>query len=64
MASTATTFSAYAANMMAIQRFGTPKEMASAMHYLGSVDAGDITGIDLPVDGGFTCLQDFDQIEA
>lgn len=54
--------SAYASSMMVIQRFGTPKEMASVMHYLGSELAGDITGVDFAVDGGFTCLQEFDQI--
>ncbi len=32
------------------------------MHYPGSEDAGVITGIDLSVDGGFICLQDFDRI--
>lgn len=48
---------------MAIRRFGTPEEMASVMHYLGSELAGDITGVDYAVDGGLTCLQEFEQIQ-
>lgn len=49
---------------MAIERFGTPDEMAAAICFLACDMAGDITGIDLPVDGGYTCIMQFPQIEA
>ena len=34
-------------------RFVQPDEVASAVAYLLSEDAGMVNGIDLPVDGGF-----------
>jgi NAD(P)-dependent dehydrogenase (short-subunit alcohol dehydrogenase family) len=37
-----------------MQRVGTPEEVASAILYLSSSDAGFITGIALPIEGGFT----------
>lgn len=49
---------------MAIDRFGTPDEMAAAICFLASDMASDITGVELPVDGGWTCIFQFDQIEA
>lgn len=48
---------------MAIDRDGTPDEMAAAICFLTTADAADITGIDLPVDGGWTCIAEFPQIE-
>lgn len=49
---------------MAIKRYGTPDEMAAAICFLTGETAGDITGVDLPVDGGYTCIMNFPQIEA
>ncbi len=49
---------------MAIQRYGTPEEMCNAICWLTEDLAADITGIDLPVDGGYTCIMQFPQIEA
>lgn len=40
---------------LAIQRFGTPEDMAAAMAFLASEDASYITGVILPVDGGISC---------
>jgi NAD(P)-dependent dehydrogenase (short-subunit alcohol dehydrogenase family) len=37
-----------------VRRFGTPEEVADAVLWLSSPDSGFITGINLPVDGGFT----------
>jgi len=35
-------------------RFGDPAEMCSAVGYLASTEAGYVTGIVLPVDGGIS----------
>jgi NAD(P)-dependent dehydrogenase (short-subunit alcohol dehydrogenase family) len=35
-------------------RFGQPEEIAAAILYLASDEAGFVTGIALPVDGGYT----------
>ena len=35
-------------------RFGFPEEIASAILYLASDEAAFVTGISLPVDGGYT----------
>jgi NAD(P)-dependent dehydrogenase (short-subunit alcohol dehydrogenase family) len=35
-------------------RFGKPEEIAAAILYLASDEAGFVTGVALPVDGGFT----------
>jgi NAD(P)-dependent dehydrogenase (short-subunit alcohol dehydrogenase family) len=35
-------------------RFGTPEEVAAAIAYLASDDASHVTGVSLPVDGGYT----------
>ncbi len=37
-----------------MQRIGAPEEVASAILYLSSSDAGFITGVALPVEGGIT----------
>jgi NAD(P)-dependent dehydrogenase (short-subunit alcohol dehydrogenase family) len=34
---------------------GTPQDVAKAAVFLASEDAGWITGIGLPVDGGYSC---------
>jgi NAD(P)-dependent dehydrogenase (short-subunit alcohol dehydrogenase family) len=36
------------------RRFGTPEEVADAVLWLCSPGSGFITGVSLPVDGGFT----------
>lgn len=40
-------------NHMALKRYGTPAEIAGAVAYLCSADAGFVTGHTLNVDGGF-----------
>jgi NAD(P)-dependent dehydrogenase (short-subunit alcohol dehydrogenase family) len=37
-----------------LRRFGKPEEIAAAILYLSSDEAGFVTGVALPVDGGFT----------
>jgi len=37
-----------------VRRFGTPEEVADAVLWLSSPVSGFVTGINLPVDGGFT----------
>lgn len=37
-------------------RFGTPEEVADAVLFLLSSKASMITGVALPVDGGFTAV--------
>jgi len=37
-----------------LQRFGQPEEIAAAILYLASDEAGFVTGVALPVDGGYT----------
>jgi NAD(P)-dependent dehydrogenase (short-subunit alcohol dehydrogenase family) len=37
-----------------LQRFGRPDEIASAVRFLASEEASYVTGIAMPVDGGFT----------
>jgi 3alpha(or 20beta)-hydroxysteroid dehydrogenase len=39
-----------------IKRFGTPLEVAYAALFLASDEASYITGVMLPVDGGFTAV--------
>jgi NAD(P)-dependent dehydrogenase (short-subunit alcohol dehydrogenase family) len=38
-----------------LRRVGTPADVAAGVSYLLSPDAGFVTGISLPIDGGYTC---------
>jgi len=40
-------------SMHPVGRFGRPEEVAGAVLYLASAEAGFVTGVALPVDGGF-----------
>ena len=42
--------------MCPLGRAGTPEDVARAMLFLASEDAGFITGVALPVDGGRTVV--------
>jgi meso-butanediol dehydrogenase/(S,S)-butanediol dehydrogenase/diacetyl reductase len=37
-----------------LRRFGQPEEIAAAILYLASDEAAFVTGVALPVDGGYT----------
>ena len=39
-----------------MRRLGTPEECAAAALWLVSPEAGFVTGVALPVDGGFTAM--------
>ena len=41
-------------NRIPAARWGKPAEVAKAVAFLGSADAGYITGVVLPVDGGYS----------
>ena len=41
----------------AAKRFGTPDEVAAAIAFLASADASYITGVSLPVDGGWSIFK-------
>ncbi|MED5546914.1 MAG: SDR family oxidoreductase [Pseudomonadota bacterium] len=41
-------------NRLALQRYAEPEDIAAAVLFLASADAGYITGVNLPVDGGIT----------
>ena len=40
----------------AIKRMAEPKEIASAVFFLASEEASYVTGVILPIDGGYTCV--------
>ena len=40
--------------MIGLKRFGKPEEVAAAILFLASDDAAYVTGVALPVDGGYT----------
>lgn len=42
-----------------LQRFGRPDEVAAAAYFLASPDASFISGVALPVDGGYTTGKQF-----
>ena len=42
-------------NMVPLRRYGQSKEIAAAVSYMASEDAGYVTGQVLVVDGGLTC---------
>lgn len=44
-----------AVDKIPLAREGTVEDMARAVYFLASSDASYITGVDLPVDGGFLC---------
>lgn len=46
-----------AASLHAMKRLGRPEEIADSIAYLLSDQAGFITGVTLPVDGGFSVLK-------
>ena len=39
-----------------MNRYGTPNELSGAVLWLASDAAGFVTGAEIPVDGGFTCM--------
>ena len=39
-----------------LQRFGDPKELISAVLYLSSDSSAFVTGSEVIVDGGFSCM--------
>jgi NAD(P)-dependent dehydrogenase (short-subunit alcohol dehydrogenase family) len=39
-----------------MRRFGRPEELVSAVIWLSSDSASFVTGAEIPVDGGFTCM--------
>lgn len=47
-------------NQHKLRRFGLPSEIASVASFLAGPDASFVTGVALPVDGGFTAGHSFD----
>ena len=49
-------FQAFAKANVPMQRYGKPGELNAAAVFLASDEARYVTGVILPVDGGFTCV--------
>ncbi len=49
-------FQAFAKASVPMQRYGKPGELDAAAVFLASEEARYVTGVILPVDGGFTCI--------
>jgi len=43
-------------SMHPFRGLGTPEDLAKAAVFLASEDAGWVTGVALPVDGGYSCM--------
>lgn len=49
-------FQAFAKTHVPMQRYGKPGELDAAAVFLASEEASYVTGVILPVDGGYTCI--------
>ena len=49
-------FTKYMKNMVPLGRYGVPGELNASAVFLASDEASYVTGIVLPVDGGYTCV--------
>ena len=49
-------FQNFAKTMVPMQRYGKPGELDAAVVFLASEEASYVTGVILPVDGGYTCI--------
>lgn len=49
-------FQEFAKTMVPMQRYGKPGELDAAVVFLASEEASYVTGVILPVDGGYTCI--------
>lgn len=50
------TFQAFAKTHVPMQRYGKPGELDAAAIFLASDEASYVTGLIMPVDGGYTCI--------
>ena len=49
-------FQDFAKKMVPMRRYGKPGELDAAVVFLASEEASYVTGVILPVDGGYTCI--------
>ena len=49
-------FQDFAKTHVPMQRYGKPGELDAAAVFLASEEASYVTGVILPVDGGYTCI--------
>ena len=49
-------FQNFAKTMVPMQRYGKPGELDAAVVFLASEEASYVTGLIMPVDGGYTCI--------
>lgn len=49
-------FQDFAKKMVPMQRYGKPGELDAAVVFLASEEASYVTGLIMPVDGGYTCI--------